>query len=140
MGGSMAYIWGTQRCKNGRSFLCLRSTYVDKEGVTQSNVVPWMPAGSIVSMLKNYVMFVVSEWGIADVYLKSYVDRIKALIKIAHPDFRQWLKDQILTTPLIEEADFEGYDFNDGVFPAPRQPNTAMPLREYDFHTGVTTD
>ena len=140
MGGSMAYIWGTQRCKNGRSFLCLRSTYVDKEGVTQSNVVPWMPAGSIVSMLKNYVMFVVSEWGIADVYLKSYVDRIKALIKIAHPDFRQWLKDQILTTTLIEEADFEGYDFNDGVFPAPRQPNTAMPLREYDFHTGVTTD
>lgn len=138
MGGSMAYIWGAQRCRGGRSFLCLRSTYVDKEGVTQSNVVPWMPAGSIVSMLKNYVMFVVSENGIADVYLKSYVDRIKALIKIAHPDFRAWLKEQILTTPLIEEADFEGYDYNDGVFPAPRQPNTAFPEREYNFGTGKT--
>lgn len=140
MGGSMAYIWGTQRCRGGRSFLCLRSTYVDHDGVTQSNVVPWMPAGSIISMLKNYVMFVVSEHGIADVYLKTYVDRIKALIKIAHPDFRQWLKDQILTTPLIEEYDFRDYDFNDGVIPEVRQPNTAFPEREYNFNTGRTTD
>lgn len=136
MGGSLSYIYGTQRLKGGRSFLCLRSTYVDKSGETRSNVVPWLPEGSIVSMLKNYVMFVVSEWGIADVYLKTYVDRIKALIKIAHPDFRPWLMRQILTTPLIEERDFEGYDYNDGVYPEPRQPHTCYPTREYDFHSG----
>ena len=58
-------------------------------------------------------MFVVSEWGIADIYLKTYTDRIKALIKIAHPDFRQWLKDSILTTPLIEEWDFRNYKMFD---------------------------
>ena len=84
-------------------------------------------------MLKNYVMFVVSEYGLADVYLKSYVDRIKALIKIAHPDFRQWLKDQILTTPLIEEWDFKDYDMNDYTPAPPRQPNTVVPTREYNF-------
>ena len=133
MGGSFAYIYGAQRAKNGRSFLCLRSTYVDKAGVTQSNIVPWLPEGSIVSMLKNYVMFVVSEYGLADVYLKSYVDRIKALIKIAHPDFRQLLKDQILTTPLIEEWDFRDYDFNDNTTAPPRQPNTVVPTRQYTF-------
>lgn len=140
MGGSMAYIWGTQRVRGGRSFLCLRSTYVDKAGVTQSNVVPWMPAGSIVSMLKNYVMFIVSEHGIADVYLKTYVDRIKAIIKVAHPDFREWLKEQILTTPLIEECDFDGVDIMDSTPPAVRQPNTAMPLREYNFGSGTDKD
>ncbi|NCB73186.1 MAG: hypothetical protein EOM51_00365 [Clostridia bacterium] len=135
MGGSLAYIYGAQRAKNGRSFLCLRSTYVDKKGETQSNIVPWLPAGSIVSMLKNYVMFIVSEYGLADVYLKTYVDRIKALIKIAHPDFRQWLKDQILTTPLIEEWDFKDYDMNDDTVAPPRQPHTAVPYRNYEFST-----
>lgn len=136
MGGSLAYIYGAARAKGGRSFLCLRSTYVDKSGETKSNVVPWLPEGSIVSMLKNYVMFVVSEWGIADVFLKTYVDRIKALIKIAHPDFRPWLKEQILTTPLIEEWDFRDYDMYDNTPPAPRQPNTATPYREYGFGAG----
>lgn len=136
MGGSFAYIYGAQRARGGRSFLCLRSTYVDKSGETRSNVVPWLPEGSIVSMLKNYVMFVVSEWGIADVYLKTYVDRIKALIKIAHPDFRPWLKEQILTTPLIEEWNFRDYDLLDSTPPAVRQPNTTLPTREYNFETG----
>ena len=84
-------------------------------------------------MLKNYIMFVVSEWGLADIYLKSYVDRIKALIRIAHPDFRQQLKEQILTTTLIEEDDFEGYDIMDSTPPAVRQPITCTPYRNYDF-------
>ncbi|MEA4895810.1 MAG: acetyl-CoA hydrolase/transferase C-terminal domain-containing protein [Oscillospiraceae bacterium] len=131
MGGSFAYIYGSQRAKGGRSFLCLRSTYIDKNGETRSNVVPWLPEGSIVSMLKNYVMFVVSEWGVADIYLKSYPDRIKALIKIAHPDFRSCLREQILTTPLIEEWDFRDYDMFDNVIPEPRQPNTATPSLDY---------
>ena len=106
---------GAQRAKNGRSFLCLRSTFFDKSGVRQSNIVPWLPEGSIVTTTKNYVMFVVSEWGLADIYCKTYVDRIKALIKIAHPDYRLWLKEKILTTPLIEEWDFRNYDLFDSV-------------------------
>lgn len=136
MGGSFAYIYGAQRARGGRSFICLRSTYVDKTGTIKSNIVPWLPEGSIVSMLKNYAMFIVSEWGLADVYLKTYVDRIKALIKIAHPDFRASLKEQILTTPLIEEWDFKDYDMLDSTPPAVRQPNTTVPTREYNFGTG----
>lgn len=133
MGGSLAYIYGSQRCKGGRSFICLRSTFKDRNGERQSNIVPWLPEGSIVSMLKNYVMFIVSEHGVADIYLKTYVDRIKALIKIAHPDFREMLKEKILTTPLIEEFDFEGYDMFDGKLPEPRQPATCQPFRQYQF-------
>ncbi len=136
MGGSLAYIYGAMRARGGRSFICLRSTYTDKAGVLQSNIVPWLPEGSIVSMLKNYIMFVVSEWGIADVYLKTYVDRIKALIKLAHPDFRPMLKEKILTTPLIEEFDFKDYDMYDNTPPAVRQPNTNVPFREYHFGVG----
>lgn len=133
MGGSFAFIYGAMRAKGGRSFICLRSTYI-KDGEICSNIVPWLPEGCIVSMLKNYVMFVVSEYGVADVYLKTYVDRIKALLKIAHPDFRESLKQQILTTPLIEECDFgEDYDMFDGKQPEPRQPANVQPFRQFKF-------
>ncbi|PKM71873.1 MAG: hypothetical protein CVU91_12015 [Firmicutes bacterium HGW-Firmicutes-16] len=106
-GGSFAYIFGAMNAPGGRSFVCLRSTYKDKEKKLQSNIVPWLPEGSIVTTPKNYQMYIVSEWGIANVFLKTCKDRIKAIIKIAHPDFRQELKDKICTTPLISEADFE---------------------------------
>lgn len=109
-GGSFAYIFGAAFAPGGRSFVCLRSTHKDKEGVLKSNIVPWLPEGSIVTTPKNYQMYIVSEWGLADVFLKTTKDRIRALIKIAHPDFRQELKEKICTTPLISDEDFEGVE------------------------------
>lgn len=98
-GGSFVYIYGAMLAKGGRSFLCLRSTYTDKKGVLHSNIVPWLPEGSIVTTPKNYQMYIVSEYGLADVYLKTIKDRIRALIKIAHPDFRMELKEKFV--PLL---------------------------------------
>lgn len=109
-GGSFAYVFGALNAPGGRSFICLRSTHKDRDGVVQSNIVPWLPEGSIVTTPKNYQMYIVSEWGLADVFLKTTKDRIRALIKIAHPDFRNELKEKICTTPLISEADFEGVE------------------------------
>ena len=83
-GGQADTAIGAQNSKGGRSFICLRSTYKDQKGERHSNVVPWLPEGSIVSMLKNYVMFLVTEWGIADVFLKTYQERIKAMCEQAH--------------------------------------------------------
>jgi len=60
-----------------------------------------------VTTLKNFVMYAVTEYGIADVYLKTLRDRVKAMVKIAHPDFRQWLKENIVTTPIIDMEDFD---------------------------------
>jgi len=109
-GGSFAYLYGAIRSNGGRAFTCLRSTYTDHDGNLHSNIVPWLPEGSIVTTTKVYLMYIVSEYGVADVFMKTLQDRIKALIKIAHPDFRKELMEKILTTPLIEEDDFEGYD------------------------------
>lgn len=112
-GGSFAYIYGATRAKNGRSFICLRSTYVDRNGERHSDIVPWLPEGSIVTTLKNFVMYLVTEWGVADVFCKTLKDRIRAIIKIAHPDYRQELKDKINTSPLIGEDDWDGVDLFD---------------------------
>ena len=106
-GGSFAYTYGAIKSKGGRSFICVRSTYVDHDGKTHTNIVPWLPEGSIVTTLKNFVMYLVSEYGVADVYLKTLRDRVKAIIQIAHPDFRAELKEKICTTPIISEEDFD---------------------------------
>ena len=113
VGGSFSYIYGAMRSKGGRSFLCLRSTYHDADGVCHSNIVPWLPEGCIVTTPKNYQMYIVTEHGLADVYLKTMPDRIRAMIRIAHPDYREELKQKILTTSLITEADFRGYEMFD---------------------------
>lgn len=112
-GGSFAYIYGATRSKGGRSFICLRSTYNDHDGVEHSNIVPWLPEGSIVTTPKVFVMYLVTEHGVADVFLKSIPDRIRAIIKIAKPDYRQELKEKIITTPLISDFYFKDFDLYD---------------------------
>lgn len=114
-GGSFAYIYGATRAKGGRSFVCLRSTHNDKQGNQVSNIHPWLPEGCIVTTPKVFIMYLVTEYGVADVYLKSLPDRIKAILKIAHPDYREDLKEKILTTPLISADSFDGYDLFDNV-------------------------
>ena len=90
--------------------MCLRSTYHDEAGERHSNVVAWLPEGSIVTIPKNYQMYIVTEYGLADIYLKTMPDRIRAMIRIAHPDYREGLKEKILTTSLVTERDFEDYE------------------------------
>lgn len=106
-GGSFAYTYGAIKSNGGRSFMCLRSSYIDHDGQMHSNIVPWLPEGSIVTTMKNFVMYVVTEHGIADIYLRTLRDRVRALVKIAHPDYREWLKEKISTTPIISMEDFD---------------------------------
>jgi hypothetical protein len=97
----MANLRFTAR-KERRSFLCLRSTYVDKDGVTKSNVPSLDAEGSIILHAQDYVMFVVSEWGIADVYLRATLTVSSSRSKLPTP-ISAPVKEQILTTPLIED-------------------------------------
>ena len=48
-------------------------------------------SGSVVTTLKNTVDHVVTEWGVADLRGRSLAQRAHALIRIAHPDFRDEL-------------------------------------------------
>lgn len=106
VGGSFAFLSGVPKAENGRSFLCLRSTFKDKKGTVHSNIVSVLPAGSVVTTPRYFVQYVVSEYGVADVYLRTNKDRIRALLPIAHPDFRAQLKDEIIATGQIVEDDF----------------------------------
>ena len=90
-GGQLEWVLGAQWSKGGRSILALRSSYRDKSGALHSKLVPQLADGSIVTTPRTCVQYVVTEYGVADLRYKSTLERAKALIAIAHPDFRQEL-------------------------------------------------
>ena len=96
-GGQSDTAVGAQNAKNGRSFIALYSTAMVKNPATgereeKSKIVPFLKPGAIVTLSRNDVDMVVTEYGIAHLRGTNVRERIERLIAIAHPDFR----DEIL--------------------------------------------
>lgn len=90
-GGQNNFVHGALMSKGGKSIIALNSTYKDSEGKLKSRIVPFLPAGTIVSTSRNDIQYVVTEYGVANVRFKGVSQRVKELIGIAHPDFRDEL-------------------------------------------------
>lgn len=92
-GGQLDWVIGSQRSKGGKSIIAINSTYKDKsKGVLRSKIKPTLTPGAIVTTPRTFVQYVITEYGVADLRYKSTWERAKALIEIAHPDFREELK------------------------------------------------
>lgn len=87
-GGQLEWVLGSQWSKDGKSILALHASYTDKQGVLHSKILPRLAPGSVVTTPRTCVQYVVTEYGVADLKYKSVLERAKALIAIAHPDFR----------------------------------------------------
>jgi acyl-CoA hydrolase len=90
-GGQASTAIGAVRAKNGRSIIAMRSTTHTKNGVV-SNITAVHPAGTVISLQRNDVDYVVTEYGAARLRGKSIRDRVDSLIAIAHPDYRAELR------------------------------------------------
>ena len=90
-GGQFDYVYGCYHSKGGQSFLCLSSTKRDKEGIARSRIRPFLAPGTIVTVPRTVVHYVVTEYGMANLKGKSTWERARDLIAIAHPDFREEL-------------------------------------------------
>ncbi|SHG85862.1 4-hydroxybutyrate CoA-transferase [Thermosyntropha lipolytica DSM 11003] len=93
-GGQVNFVVGAKYSKGGKSIIALNSTFTDKEGKLKSRIVPFLPSGTIVSTSRNDVEYVVTEYGVAHLRYKGVSARVKELINIAHPDFRDELRFQ----------------------------------------------
>lgn len=87
-GGQADFAKGAMLSQDGQGFIVLRSTTSD--GAT-SRITTRLTRGSVVTTVKNTVDKVVTEWGIAELRGRSLTERARALIDIAHPDFREQL-------------------------------------------------
>ena len=94
-GGQLEWVLGSQWSMDGKSILALRSSYRDKSGALHSKIVPQLTPGSVVTTPRTCVQYVVTEYGVADLKYKNTVERARALIAIAHPDFRRELEHQM---------------------------------------------
>ena len=88
-GGQLDTHRGAIMSKGGRGIIALRSTA--KNG-TVSTITPMLSQGSIVSVPRHDIDTVVTEHGVARLRGRTVSARTKALIDIAHPDFREELR------------------------------------------------
>ena len=89
VGGQLDFIYGASRSKDGVPIIALPST-----AKNFSRIVSMLKPGAGVVTTRNHVHYVVTEYGIAELYCKTIRQRAQALIKIAHPEFREELTRQ----------------------------------------------
>ncbi|MGI9134849.1 MAG: acetyl-CoA hydrolase/transferase family protein [Rhodoferax sp.] len=89
-GGQADFVRAANRSKGGKAFIVLPSTAKDD---SISRIVPTLSAGTHVTTSKNDINYVVTEYGVAQLRGKSAHQRCQALIDIAHPKFRDELRE-----------------------------------------------
>jgi 4-hydroxybutyrate CoA-transferase len=92
VGGQIDFVYGASRSKGGRSIIALPSTAARRDGSLLSKIVPTLTSGAGVTTTRSHIHTVVTEFGAAQLYGKSIRQRAKALIEIAHPQFREELE------------------------------------------------
>lgn len=88
VGGQVDFVRGATMSKNGRSIIAMPSTAKNNQ---LSRIVPTITENSAITTPRNDVHYVVTEYGIACLKGQTMKNRARALIKIAHPDFREEL-------------------------------------------------
>ncbi len=91
IGGQVDFIRGANMCKDGKAIIAIPSTAAKG---TISRIVPFLEKGTPVTTSRTDVDYIITEYGIAALRGKTLKQRARALIGIAHPDFK---------APLIEE-------------------------------------
>ncbi|HEY5646371.1 MAG TPA: acetyl-CoA hydrolase/transferase C-terminal domain-containing protein [Pseudomonadales bacterium] len=102
-GGQLQFVRAAYASENGKAFICLASTY-ERKGVRKSRIVLNLTPGNIVTTPRSDMMYVVTEYGMVNLKGKSVADRAKALISIAHPDYREQLEREARENHLIPRA------------------------------------
>jgi len=91
VGGQMDFIRGAALAPEGRAIIALPSTAA---GGTSSRIVLGLREGAGVVTTRAHARTVVTEHGVAELYGRSIAERARALIGVAHPDFREDLEAQ----------------------------------------------
>ena len=97
-GGQSETVQGSQMSPGGKSIIAMHSTFStrDENGkeVLHSKIVPFLAQGAAVTTSRNDTDYVVTEYGIAWLRGLNIRQRVEALVNIAHPDFRDWLREE----------------------------------------------
>ena len=94
VGGQTVFMLAGAYAPNGKSVSVVPSSSVPSTGSARvTRIVPTLAPGTPVTVPRTYVDFVVTEFGVAELRGKTVKQRCRALCEIAHPDFRDELRD-----------------------------------------------
>lgn len=88
VGGQMDFVRGAALAEEGRAIIALPSTAASGK---VSRIVPSLKEGAGVVTTRAHVQTVVTEYGVAELHGRSIRERVRALVNIAHPQFRDEL-------------------------------------------------
>ena len=99
-GGQADFVRGAQWSEGGKSILAMASSFV-KNGKRISKIVPYFAPGAAVTTPRSDIHYIATEFGCIDVRALTMDDRARAIISLAHPDFREELTSQAKAVGLI---------------------------------------
>jgi len=102
-GGQLQFVRAGYASNGGKSFICMSSTY-ERAGVRKSRIALALTPGNVVTAPRSDVMYVVTEYGLVNLKGKSIPERAKAMISLAHPDFRDDLEREARENGLIPKS------------------------------------
>ena len=100
VGGQIDFVKGAQWSEGGKSIIALAS-YFEKNGQRQSKICLNFPAGTAVTTPRSEVQYVATEYGCVNLKKLNMSDRVRAMISLAHPDFRDQMRDEAREHGLI---------------------------------------
>lgn len=92
VGGQMDFMRGASLSPGGKPIMAMNST--TKKGI--SKIVPFLKEGAGVVTTRAHMQYVVTEYGIVNLYGKNLRQRAYELMRIAHPDHRETLEKAII--------------------------------------------
>lgn len=105
-GGQLDFVRGARMSPGGKSFIALKSTAGSGNGRV-SRIRCTLDPGAVITTPRSDVQYIVTEYGIADLDRKNIPERVRAMIAIAHPDFRYELSQEAITTGLVNFSDLQ---------------------------------
>jgi ABC-type branched-subunit amino acid transport system substrate-binding protein len=108
-GGQLDTHRGAQLSHGGRGIIALHSAV---KGGSISTIVPMLNEGAQVTVASQDIDTVVTEYGVAELKGRPVKGRTEALIKIAHPDYRDWLRGEAERLQIVPRLVVPGYELD----------------------------
>ena len=93
-GGQVDFVRGAQNARNGKSFFALTSTFHHGTKGRMSRIVSSFSPGTVITTPRSDVQYVATEYGCVNLKTLNMRDRVRAMIGLAHPDFREQLQEE----------------------------------------------
>lgn len=90
VGGQVDFIYGSSLSKGGKSIIALTSTTAK----AANKIVPFLKQGAGIVTTRAHVNYIVTEYGVANVFGKNIRQRVKAMAEIAHPYFSEQIEKE----------------------------------------------